>query len=189
MTKIIWTDLETGGLYPEQSDVTQIAAILDVDGEIKGELNIFLRPDPARVSASALAVQKKTLEQVLAHPLSQAEGYGAFRTQLEVWTSDGKASWGGQNAEFDVRFCKALFKANGAEGGLSAYFDGTTVDTRYLADGLRSKGQLRAPNSKLGTICSAVGVPLGDGAHDALNDIRATRAAFYELRKRFPVAA
>lgn len=191
MNKIIWDDKETGGLYPEQCDTTQIAIILDVDGKLVEEANILLRPsDPSRVNPQALAVQKKTLEQVMAHKYSQKEGYELYRDTLAKWTADGvKAAWGGQNVPFDVGFGQALFAANGNAGGLKAFFSGETVDTRHVAEDWKRKGRLMIRNAKLGTICDALGVKLGDGAHDALNDIRATREAFYEMQKRFVPAA
>lgn len=177
---IIWVDSETGGLYPEQHDVTQIAAILDVDGVAVAEINLLMRPDPKRVSKGALDVQKKTMEQVLAHPLSQREGYESFLATLREWTKGGKASFGGQNVPFDAGFLKKLFADNGTVS-LSEFFDGTTVDTKHVAEGLRARGGLNVRNVKLGTICDALGVKLGDGAHDALNDIRATREAFVRM--------
>lgn len=190
-TKTIWNDKETGGLRAAQHDITQIAIILDLNGAVAEELNILMRPsDPRRLEPTALAVQKKTLEQVMAHPLSQKEGFELYRDALAKWTADGvKADWGGQNASFDVDFSKEFFRQNGDEGGLTRYFTGGTVDTRYLADGFRRTGAMKSANSKLGTICAELGVQLGDGAHDALFDIRATREAYYIMRQRFMAAA
>lgn len=183
----IWIDKETTGLSFERNDTTQIAAILDIGGDLKEELNLLLRPsDPSRVEAGALAVQKKTLEQVMAHPLSQKEGYEAYRDTLAKWTKEQKASWAGQNCPFDVGFAKALFKAHNDEGGLSRYFNGETIDTLYIANSLKSQRKLMIRNAKLSTLCEAVGVSLpADKAHDALADIRATRLVFLELKKRF----
>lgn len=189
MNRIAWTDFETGGLDPVAHDLTQIAVIYDVDGQVKAELNLKVRPsDPKRVTAGALAVQKRTLDEVMAHPLTQKQAYEAYRDFLEKNLGEMLASWGGQNVPFDVGFAKALFTANNDK--LSRFFTAESVDLMHLVNDLRDKRKFMVRNAKLGTVCETLGIKFGaEGAHDAMADIRATREAFYTLRQKFPVPA
>lgn len=181
MNKTIWIDMETGGLDPKTHEITQIAAILDIDGEIKDQFDILLRPSAEnKVSPGALAIQKRELKEVMARPIGQAEGFAAYRDTLERWTTYGKASWGGQNCPFDRGFSKAFFATHGDVADHLKYFDACDVDLLPMVTQMRRMGSLRLPDAKLGTVCSHLGIVFD--AHNAVGDISATRLAYYKLK-------
>ena len=191
--KLLWLDSETGGVLPKESDITQLAGIVEVDGDVKEEFNFLMRPDsPERVRPDALAVQKKTLEQVMAHPLSQREGYEALSAVLgkhcSKYDKADKFYLGGQNPKFDDDFLRELWQRHG-DKYYGSYFWPYRLDLLSATMLLRTRGYYRdMENMKLGSICAVLGVPLGDGAHDALADIRATRACFRILASLIPEA-
>ena len=83
----------------------------------------------------------------------------------------------GQNTKFDYDFMTEWFKRNG-----NPYFYGYV--NYHLLDVIQATalftvaGKMKLQNMKLGTVCEHFGIPLK--AHDALEDIRATRQVFYK---------
>ena len=132
MQKILWIDFETGGLNPKDCDITQAAGIIEIDGKVVEEFEFLARPDsPARVSAEALRVTGQTLEQVMAHPLSQRELYGKllalFGRHVDKFKKSDKFIWAGQNPRFDMDFARALWTRSG-DTYFGSWFWGTPVD-------------------------------------------------------------
>lgn len=192
MKKVCWIDCETGGLDPTKHDIVQLAGIVEIDGEIKETFELRMRPsNPERLTAEALAVTKQTTAEVMAHPLSQAEGYRAFVSVLAKYVDRfnraDKMVWAGQNPRFDIDFVRALFTVNG-DKYFGSWFWGTAIDLGGFALALQLMGLMpQTINHKLGTICEALQVPLD--AHKALDDVQATRTAFYKLVERLRTPA
>lgn len=182
MDKILWLDLETGGLDPRLHDITQIAGIVDINGKTVQEFNILVRPSsPERVTTEALAVTGKTLDEVMAHPYSQQEGYelltGVLGRHVDKYNRSDKFVWAGQNAPFDMGFARELWRKNG-DKYFGSWFHPQPMDLIGITVAMRLKGHLTGlPNLKLVSIAEALGIKLA--AHDAMNDIRATREAVY----------
>ncbi len=65
-----------------------------------------------------------------------------------------------------------------------AWFDNRPADLISLAVALKMRGLIDPENFKLGTLCGLFGVSLK--AHDALEDVRATRAVFQKMIEFFP---
>lgn len=191
--KILWIDFETGGLSPIEHDITQCAGIVEIDGNVEEEFNFLVCPaGKFRVTEQALKIQGRTLEQVLAHPMSQRDLWknltAIFAGYVDRYNRSDKFYWAGQNAPFDMSFARALWTRNGDQY-FHAFFAGYPLDLGVLAAVMQSRGHLRdLPNLKLATICNSLGAPL-DQAHDALADIRATRDAYWRLASQIPEAA
>lgn len=192
MKSVIWIDCETTGLDPLKQEITQLAGVVEVDGKVQEEFELRMRPNhPENASAEALAVTKQTMADIMAHPLSQAEGYRAFVAILakrcDKYNRSDKYVWGGQNPRFDIDFVRALFLAHG-DKYYGSWFWGTAIDLGGFALALQIIGLMPPTiNHKLGTICEALQVPLD--AHKALDDVRATRTAFYKLVERLRTPA
>jgi DNA polymerase-3 subunit epsilon len=191
--KILWVDMETGGVSAHDHDITQLSGIVDIDGEVAEEFDLKVCPSHAsRVTEKALAIQGRTLAEVMAHPMGRREAWRAWRAVMDKYvdkyTKGDRLYWGGHMAPFDMSFGRVLFEGNG-DTYFHAYFHPFAVDLGCVVAALRARGHLPdLRDHKLGTICSAVGVDLR-GAHDALHDIRATREAFYKLAEMIPAAS
>lgn len=188
--KIAWIDCETGGLDAREHDVVQLAGLIEVDGLEREAFNIFLRPRAGRVTAEALAVTGRTMEEVMAYP-SRRDGYHqlleVLGRHIEKYNRSDKATWAGQNARFDMEFVRALFLEQG-DKYFGSWFKPHPADLISLVVAAQLRGHLRQlPDLKLLTVCQHLGIHLE--AHDALNDIRATRAAFLKLSELIAVPA
>lgn len=190
---IVFFDLETGGLNPRKHPITQIAAIA-LDDEL-AELESF----EAKVIFSvlegtreALTKQKYTPE-VWAREGRRADevarDFSAFlkrHASIERIAASGKpyklALCAGHNAAaFDGPFLHEWFKRIGLFCPIAFH----VLDTMQRAAWFFLENPEVTPpeNLKLGTLCEYFGIPLGDDAHDALADIRAT-VALYRLLSR-----
>ena len=66
--KILWLDTETTGLLCEYNDIVQLSGIVDIDGSVTDEFNIFMRPvNMENIEAQALAVQGRTEQEAFCY--------------------------------------------------------------------------------------------------------------------------
>jgi DNA polymerase-3 subunit epsilon len=173
--KILWLDCETTGLS-ERSTIVQLSGIIDINGVKKEEFNIYARPDEfAEISPEALEIIQLTEEQIMKFP-PRMESVRKFKKTMGFYINkfdkSDKFILAGQNVSFDlgqlIRWCEDKY--------LGSYinFRGT-LDTLHLFRALQIAGKFPpTKNCKLETLAELFGYELI--AHDALNDIRVTRA-------------
>jgi DNA polymerase III epsilon subunit-like protein len=171
-------DVETTGLDPKINGVIQIALIAEIDGEVQDEVTWKVKPYPTdKVEEKALQVSGVTSDE-LATFADPKDILGAMRIFLgkfvEQYDRTDKFTPVGYNVRFDMDFLKAWFE-KGGDKYFGSWFCWQSVDPLALCYWLRYTGKLILPDYKLTTVCEHFGVALGDAAHDALADIRATR--------------
>jgi len=184
--KTFWTDTETTGLSSTRNEIWQLAFLIEIDGKVVVEKNYKMRPlRPETAHPRALEVGKVTLEELakLPHP---AEVYKEMMTVLDRYVDKfnpaDKFFFAGQNVQFDVGFLRAFFKQNG-NSYFGSYFESAPIDLMTLVATCTRQGLIKTANFKLGTVCDFLGIELK--AHDALEDIKATRQAYVTLTDRF----
>lgn len=196
---IVFFDIETGGLDPKRHAVTQIAAIA-VD-ETLTELETF----EAKVTFGALEGTRPALNRqkyspdVWAREGRRADDVAwAFRefldrhASIERRSKDGSsyrlAQAAGHNAAaFDWPFLQAWYKRQKLFCPVAHEVLCTLQRARWW---FLEHPELPPPESfKLGTLCDYFGIPLGENAHDALADVRATAQLYRVLRMPVRVAA
>jgi DNA polymerase-3 subunit epsilon len=177
--KLLFLDTETTGLDPVKHGIIQIAGIVEIDGEVEREFNIECQPLPSDViDAQALAINKveiTRLGQRMAHGLAFTSFTGMMNKYVDRYAKNDKFYMVGQNAKFDYDFMQNWFTKCG-DPFFHAYVRYHLIDLIPIATLFKLAGLLDVPNFQLGTVCKALNVPLD--AHDAMNDIRATRACF-----------
>jgi DNA polymerase-3 subunit epsilon len=179
--KILWLDLETTGLDPRRNDIIELAAIVEIDTTCE-EFHTFLRPIAwENIDQEALAVHGIPIEEVEAAPSAQ-EAHSSFTTFLSQYVNrynrDDKFVIAGYNVGFDTDFLREFFKKCNDKYYGSYFFWPTRDVKNSVAEAILTG--LRAPNYKLSTMCETCGIELKE-AHNALYDIRATRALYLKL--------
>lgn len=191
--KMLWIDLETGGTDPRDYDITEIAGIIDIDGVAVDEFQLLIRPHlPQRVSRDALALQHRTLDEVMAHPYGEREAWSKlkyiFGQHVNQYNPDDKFIWAGHTSKFDMDFTRAMWKHQG-DVYFGSWFESAPVDLASLAVAMHQLGYLpEIRNNKLQTIALATGA-LSEGAkqtHTAIDDIRIARESWYRLLAMLP---
>lgn len=186
--KIFWFDTETTGLNSWHQDIIQLAFIVEINGEVKEQGQIRMQPlDYSKVEQKALDVHGITLAKMKEFP-TQAEGFSALMRvigrHVDKYNYEDRFTPAGHNCSFDMGFLQALFKKNSCSE-FSKYFDYHYLDTMVLANFLNFYGLIKTKNVKLVTMAEHFGIPLD--AHDAMNDIVATRTLAMKMNNYFTV--
>ena len=174
--KILYFDTETTGLS-DNSAIIQIGGIIEIDGKIVKEFNIFSQPhEGADISKEALAINGITLEQIgIFQTCSSAykELKNIFDMYIDKYDKNDKFIVAGYNVEFDVKKLSSFFKNNN-DNFLGSYIIYRGLDPLNWILPLQMLGKLPTlKNNKLSTWCEHFNIELE--AHNALNDIRATK--------------
>lgn len=180
--KIFYCDVETTGLDPKVHEVVQLSYLIEIEGKLQGEGNLWIRPRRLdMVSPDALRIAGKTIEDLKGYPL----GVHAYKELTKVlgryidkFNRADKFVWAGQNARFDMDFVRAFFVDQGDQY-FGSWFESQPTDLISVARFCSMGGLLTFPNYKLQTICETLGVDLKP--HDALDDVRATRKCLKAL--------
>jgi len=182
VSKILWLDTETTGVDAFRNDIIQIGYMVEVDGQLMEENEILMRPRPdAEISAEALEKNHFTTEQLNSFQ-SQSEGMYKFESALQRhvdrFDSRDKFILAGYNVGFDDKFLRAAFKRN-KNIYYGSYIMWAKLDVQsFLAKYLLDTDTVLT-NQKLETVCNHFDIELD--AHDALEDIKATRKLYQTL--------
>ena len=83
MKKVLWIDLETTGTNPAIHGIIQLAAIVEIDGEIVEEADLKMRPlMDKEITDEALEMQGVTKDDLSDYPAQDLQ-YTAFEALLE----------------------------------------------------------------------------------------------------------
>ena len=180
--KTIYLDTETTGLKPYKHDIHQLACLIQIDKEVVEEHDLRIRPRrPENIEPRALQIAGVTKEQIMAYPESK-EVYKTFLTilgrHIDKYDTSDKFTIIGYNVRFDVDFIRSWFQAMD-DPYFGSWFHSAVGDVMALAAFARQQGFVKPADSKLGTLCRSYDIELD--AHDALNDIRATRSLAHKL--------
>ena len=174
--KVFWFDTETTGTDPVANDIIQIAAIVEIDGEIKEKINLFCQPfDYDTIQPKALEVNGRTIEEFHSFPTPQ-ETFKVFSKLLSKYINQydkmDKFIPAGYNAKFDIDFLNNWFIKNGSKY-FGSYFSWQPIDPLFLIPILRYVGLYSEDNAKLTTVAEYFGITFD--AHDAFADIECTK--------------
>lgn len=183
--KILYFDTETTGTDPRVHEITQFAAIVEIDGVVKSEVNFFSQPtDWEAVDPQALAVTGKTLNDLQLYPTPQEmmiQLKELFDQHINKYDPFDKFYPAGHNVPFDLEFLQAFWKKHGDKYGIGSYCNWRALDTRVIGNFLSYAGKIKCEDMKLSTLCNEFGISLD--AHDALNDIRACRTLLQKFKE------
>lgn len=192
MNKTVFYDLETTGTDFERSAVIQIGAILDVNGEEVDRIDIKLRPhEGANIDTKALAVTGLTIEELMEDPerISPKEGYWRFMRFCEFTPgmrvyAESRIHRAGYNIlAFDNKMLEAL-GARAGDNYTYAKFHWPGIDVASIACAALRQKRGRMKDFKLMSVARAFDIDTDGQAHDALFDVRVTRALYYEVIAR-----
>jgi len=181
-SKLFYVDVETTGLDSKQHDILQLAYIIEINGEIKEEGELFCQPFRYdTINAKALEVNKLTIAQIKQFQTPQ-EVYTKLIKVLDKYVDkynkNDKFSMAGYNVRFDHDFLNSFFLKNGDKYCFS-YFDHHLLSVDSLVYILEYKGLLKLESCKLINIAKYFNIDFL--AHDALADIKVTRQIFQKL--------
>jgi DNA polymerase-3 subunit epsilon len=177
---VVILDFETTGLNPQTDRVIEIACVLHDRGG-RHEFQAMVRPDVIPDPLPEFVTERSgiTLEMIKGGSPSLV----AF-SHLRMVLADVDLLVGHNLAKFDLAFLKMELFRNGL-----APWSGDFIDTMVLATftgtGIErtNRGGYRMLGTTLTDVCQALAVPL-EGAHRAMNDVRATEEILGPLYHR-----
>ena len=183
--KILYFDTETTGTNPHVHEITQFAAVVEIDGKVEKEVNWRCQPtnwdkiDKAALEVTGIGIEKlKTFES----PTEMFRRISSmFDEYIDKYDPTDKFYPAGHNVGFDLDFLQSFWKKHGDKYGTGSYQNWRMLDSRILANFLIAAGLIETPDVKLGTLCEHFKIEID--AHDALSDIRATRELILKLRE------
>ncbi len=188
MKKALYFDVETTGLNPSKHDIIQFACLVEINGEVVEEWETKIRPfDFGAIEDKALEVNGLTRKQLEDYPHPK-EVYNImvkmFDRYIGKFDKTDKFAPAGFNVKFDMDFLSNFFKKNN-DKYYGSYFNYRAIDPLYKLYELDYERKLNLPDYKLATACAHFGIDIQ--AHDALSDIKATRALRIALSEMYNV--
>ena len=190
MNKIIFIDVETGGLDVETCALTQLSAIVVVDKETKAMFNAYVKPfKNASFSLEALEVQGRKFEDFQnINCYDEKDVYKEFVAFLDKYVDkfnkNDKFIVAGYNVDFDIKVIDSFFKRN-RNYFLFSYFGSYPIDPFHSIRMLQMVGKLPIlENNRLETWCNHFEIKIN--AHNSLGDIIVTKkliTKFLQLMK------
>ena len=186
MMKVLYLDTETTGLDPKKNDIIQVAGIVEIDGQEVEAFKFNCQPfDYGAVKQSALDVHGFTIEQIRNFPDPRCV-YDELKfilvKYIDKYNRDDKFTLAGQNVRFDADFLNEFFIKN-SDTYYGSWFNWRHVDLLAFVRILNFASIIKTENDKLETLAKMFDVELK--AHDALEDIRATRTILKKLIERY----
>lgn len=187
--RIVFFDLETGGLDSSKHPIIQIAAVA-VDENFRVLEQYQAKIDFNREEADPEALKMNHFDEAVWQKEQQSQSqvirdFSAFLKRFSdvemISQRTGNpyrvAQLAGHNAaEFDAKFLQKFFERHATF--LPASY--RVLDTCQRAQWYALENHMAVKDFKLGTLCKRLGVPLDD-AHDALADVHATVAMYQQL--------
>lgn len=180
--RILWMDCETGGLEPDWHEMLTIAGIIEIDKKVVDEFYFKIRPNfPKRLEPSALKVNGLTYTEVMDFEYSGSIYHELKRKFIKYGLRNDRLIVAGHNvASFDRKFLDKFFEYHNCKT-LHYWLSYHSLDTMSVAAWLKYVGKLDIDSLKLTSLCQYFNIELK--AHDALEDIRATKQLAIELQK------
>jgi len=184
--KIFWFDVETTGTDPVKNDITQLAAMIEIDGKLMDAFYQKVKPiDMESINPEALDVQKVTIDE-----LESYQGAAGFFRILQDYLSkyvnkydpDDKFTIAGYNVKFDQDFLYQFFQKLGNKY-FGSFFRWNVLDVMQMNSLLEYVGAVEL--SKTYKLAAIARKYLGKDidAHNPTADIMATREIFFKQVK------
>jgi DNA polymerase-3 subunit epsilon len=183
MMKKIFLDVETTGTDIRKHSIHQISALIEVDGEVVEEVNLFSRPHhKALYEPAALRICGKTEAELKAYPLmdqSHRKFVAVLGKYVDKFVASDKFHVAGfNNRAFDDPFMRVWFEQNG-DDFFGSWFFPDTLDVMTLASEYLLDRRAAMPSFKLKRVAREVGIYVDESKlHDASYDVVLTRGVY-----------
>lgn len=181
--KILYFDVETTGTNPKENEIVQFAAIIEIDGVVKEEVNFRCRPTRMdKIDPKALEVTGMTIEKLMEAPepsVMARQIQTLLNKYINKFSKTDKFYPAGHNVQFDLDFLQAFWKQHIDQFGTGSYQNWRSLDSRVFGNFLAVSGKLETDSMKLETLANYFKIDIN--AHDALSDIRATRQVIKKM--------
>ncbi len=181
--KIFWFDLETSGLKAKQHAILSLSGIIEIDNKIVDKIDLTMKPFQGdKIVQEALDINGFTIEQIKTFddPKIAFNKLISFLSKyINRYDKNDKLTLAGYNiVKFDIPFLEQLFKKCN-DNYFGSWVNGEPLDVYQFVLIMKKIGYLNIEGAKLEYIAQELNISIK--AHDAQEDILATRQVFYKL--------
>ena len=181
----VFIDVETTGLDPIKNGIIQLSGCVEQYGEVKQEFDFLVCPLATdAIDPKALKVTGNTVESIRKFETPETV-HVKFKTLLnkyiDCYDSHDKAHFVAYNAQFDFGFVLNWFKKL-KDKYFFSYFWAPPVCVMMLSSEHLSQVRHRMKNFQLFTVAAHLNIQEKGKAHDAITDIRVTRAIYLKVK-------
>lgn len=190
--RLVFIDLETGGIDPKRHPIIQLAAVaISLSGEVLEGFEAKLKFDSKKAKSHSLRknhYHPGVWSREAQEPYRVAQNFASFlkrHATVPMLSAEGKSFYAAQlvahNAAFDGPFLTAWYD----KLGLYLPARRIVMCTMQLAIWhFALSGDFAPSNFQLATLCRHFNVPFhASAAHDALGDVAATVGLFQSLTR------
>lgn len=187
--KWFWFDEETSGLDKEENAILSLSGFMEIDGKIVDEINLTMRPFKGdKIVQEALDINGFTIEQIKTfdHPEIAFRKLIKFLSKyINRYDKNDKLTLAGYNiVKFDIPFLEMLFKKCN-DKYFGSWVNGEPLDVYQFVLIMKKIGAINSDSTKLEIIAQQLEIPIN--AHDAKEDILATRQVYYKLMDKIEI--
>jgi len=190
MLKIFHVDTETTGKHSSVHSIHQLAAIIEVNGEVVDRINVKMRPRMGRhIEDEALKVGGVTRQQVMQYPMF-TDGMATVLRMLakHAVLEDPKDKFfisGYGSEHFDKGFLHDLFVAAG-QRTFADWFYSASLDSMVLAAHVLRNERNNMQNFKLETVAKRLNIEVDpQQLHKAEYDVQLHYEVYSALTRMF----
>jgi DNA polymerase III subunit epsilon len=184
--KVFYFDTETSGVNDRENGIIQLAYMLEIDGTIEKEGELFSNCEGKQITERALEINRYTPDMIKGFPPPSdmyKKLHALFNKYVNAYDRTDKMIAAGYNADFDLRFLRRLWFDNG-DKFFGSFFAFGILDPGPLFRYLQWKNIIPFEDAKmtLTDIATYFAIDTTD-AHDALADIKMTREILLKIDK------
>jgi DNA polymerase III epsilon subunit-like protein len=175
--KDAYIDVETGGFYFEKHAITQFGMVLEINGTIKEEIELLVKPFPGdEITPEALEVSGLTLDKIRSEGMEPIEAFTKIIQTLDIYADKfdkkDKFNFYGWNGRFDGNFVREFFKKNNSSF-FGSYFWTPPLDLMAICMRMLKEEREHIASAKLHDVAKYLKIDLKKyKLHSALDDAR-----------------
>jgi len=180
--KLFFIDVETTGTDPSKNGLIQLSGIIEIDGEVKEEIDFKLKPFETDVILdSALDINNISRDEIAEYPEPRTiyrNFIACMIKYIDKFDRSDKFHFVGFNSRFDDDFMRVWFKKCG-NNYYGSFFFWPPIDVANIAALKLMPERSEMDNFKLATVAKYAGIEVDESKlHDSMYDIRLTRELF-----------
>jgi DNA polymerase III alpha subunit (gram-positive type) len=182
MNRILFLDVETGGLDEINNSLLSIGLVVWDNGNILDSIEILIKSDNYNVTEAAMKINNIDLNYLKENGVEEYKAIEIIEDFCSKYFSN-KVTLGGHNLWYDISFIKSLYRRNNKD--FNSVFSFRIIDTMSILKYLYYSNKLDKEINSLDEAIRYFNIETKDEErHTAISDSKLTALLFTELIKK-----